>query len=254
KMGKLQLKDSENDSILNCILWEETLNRMDSKIFRSGNKVRIVTGSFNEKYNNCLVSALELVEEAMTGLTEEQTEQYYSGILNYIDKISNEEKKNFLKDLFSKHEKELKVAPAAKLMHHNFIGGLLVHTYECLQIADSIVNMIFQKINLDDLYMACILHDFGKIYEYTVDLETGLIDYNEDFKKEWITHSQYGFSLCMTNGFKNVARMIAAHHGRIEWGAIIDLNERDLEPYVYLVHHIDDLSAKFGKTNVAMLK
>ena len=254
KMGKLQLKDSENDSILNCILWEETLNRMDSKIFRSGNKVRIVTGSFNEKYNNCLVSALELVEEAMTGLTEEQTEQYYSGILNYIDKISNEEKKNFLKDLFNKHEKELKVAPAAKLMHHNFIGGLLVHTYECLQIADSIVNMIFQKINLDDLYMACILHDFGKIYEYTVDLETGLIDYNEDFKKEWITHSQYGFSLCMTNGFKNVARMIAAHHGRIEWGAIIDLNERDLEPYVYLVHHIDDLSAKFGKTNVAMLK
>lgn len=254
KMGKLQLKDSENDSILNCILWEETLNRMDSKIFRSGNKVRIVTGSFNEKYNNCLVSALELVEEAMTGLTEEQTEQYYSGILNYIDKISNEEKKNFLKDLFSKHEKELKVAPAAKLMHHNFIGGLLVHTYECLQIADSIVNMIFQKINLDDLYMACILHDFGKIYEYTVDLETGLIDYNEDFKKEWITHSQYGFSLCMTNGFKNIARMIAAHHGRIEWGAIIDLNERDLEPYVYLVHHIDDLSAKFGKTNVAMLK
>ena len=71
KMGKLQLKDLENDELLNCILWEEALNRMDSKLFRSGNELRIVSGSFNEKYNNCLVQALELVKEAKTGLSEE---------------------------------------------------------------------------------------------------------------------------------------------------------------------------------------
>ena len=65
KMGKLQLKDTENDEILNCILWEEALNRMDSKLFRNGNILRIVSGSFNEKYNNCLVSALELISESM---------------------------------------------------------------------------------------------------------------------------------------------------------------------------------------------
>lgn len=58
----------------------------------------------------------------------------------------------------------------------------------------------------------------------------------------------------MNKGFKEVARMIAAHHGRADWGAIIDLNSKDLEPSVYIVHHIDDLSAKFGRTNVAMLK
>ncbi len=45
-------------------------------------------------------------------------------------------------------------------------------------------------------------------------------------QKEWITHSQWGFSNCMTNGFKTVAKMIAAHHGRAEWGAIIDLGEK----------------------------
>ena len=33
KMGKLQLRNTEDDTILNCILWEETLNRFDSKIF-----------------------------------------------------------------------------------------------------------------------------------------------------------------------------------------------------------------------------
>ena len=51
KMGKLQLKNTVDNTLLNCILWEETLNRFDSKIFRTGNLVRIVSASFNEKYN-----------------------------------------------------------------------------------------------------------------------------------------------------------------------------------------------------------
>ena len=254
KMGKLQLKNPEDNSLLNCILWEETLNRLDAKVFRSGNKLRIVSGSFNEKFNNCLISAVELIEEAQTGLTEEQTNHYYNGILSYIEKINDEKMKNFIKNYFSEHEQEIKNAPAAKLMHHNFIGGLIVHTYECCELAENIAKLSFQRINTDDLYAACILHDVGKIFEYTVDTESGLIDYNEEFKKDWLTHSQYGYSLCMAQGFKEVARMIAAHHGRSDWGAIIDLNEKDLESTVYIVHHIDDLSAKFGRTNVAMLK
>ena len=72
KMGKLQLKNTQDESLLNCILWEETLNRFDSKIFRTGNLVRIVSATFNEKFNNCLVSALELVEEAKLGLEKDE--------------------------------------------------------------------------------------------------------------------------------------------------------------------------------------
>ena len=48
--------------------------------------------------------------------------------------------------------------------------------------------------------------------------------------------------------------MIAAHHGRSEWGAIVDLNTKDLDPMMYLLHHVDDLSAKFGKTAISDLK
>jgi len=58
----------------------------------------------------------------------------------------------------------------------------------------------------------------------------------------------------MNAGFKNVAKMIAAHHGRAEWGAIIDLNQKDLEPELYLIHFIDNLSAKFGKINTRLLE
>lgn len=252
KMGKLQLKDPDGE-FLNCILWEEALNRMDSKLFRTGNELRIVSGSFNEKYNNCLVQALELVKEAKTGLDEAEREAEYNALISYINLIKDDALKNFVLDIYTKNKEQILIAPAAKLMHHNYIGGLMVHTHECLQYADKMFEMFFQRVNHDETYAACLLHDIGKVFEYTIDTESGLIDYDEDFRKEWISHSQYGFSICMNAGFKRIARMIAAHHARAEWGAIIDLNEKDLESYLYLVHHIDDLSAKFGKINVAML-
>lgn len=252
-MGKLQLKDSNTGEILNCILWEEALNRMDSKLFRCGNQLRIVSGSFNEKYNNCLVSALELIKEAKTGLDEAEREEAYKELIDYINKIKDEKLREFILKIYADNKDKMLICPAAKMMHHNYIGGLMVHILECLKYAEVNMDTFFQRVNRDEVYAACLLHDIGKLFEYTVDVESGLIDYDENFRKEWLTHSQYGFSICMTSGFKRVAKMIAAHHGRAEWGAIVDLNEKDLEPYVYLIHHIDDMSAKFGKTNVSML-
>ncbi len=254
KMGKLQLRNLEDNSLLNCILWEETLNRFDSKIFRTGNIVRIVSASFNEKFNNCLVSTLSLVKEAKMGLDKQEREKVYSEIISYIDKIQDEKLNSFVATYFTQHKDLIKIMPAAKLMHHNYIGGLMVHILECIKFAEMNMNMSDYKFNHDNIIAACILHDIGKIFEYTIDLETGLIDYDENFRKEWLTHSQYGFSICMNNGFKEIARMIAAHHGRSDWGAIIDLDQKDLEPELYFIHIVDNLSAKFGKINVHLLE
>lgn len=253
KMGKLQVKNLEDDSVLNCILWEETLNRYDIKAFRTGNIIKLITASFNEKYNNCLVTTFSVEKEAKTGLDEKEREQYYQALMDYINKIQDERINGFLVRYFMEHKEKIKVAPAAKVMHHNYIGGLMVHTLECLQYAEANMEMSFYKFNEDNIFAACILHDIGKIFEYKIDLESGLIDYAEDFRKEWLTHSQYGFSICMNEGFKEVAKMIAAHHGRSDWGAIIDLDQKDLEPELYFIHLIDNLSAKFGKINVSLL-
>ncbi len=254
KMGKLQLKNTEDNSVLNCILWEETLNRIDSKVFRCGNQLRLVSASFNEKFNNCLVSSVELIKEAKTGLDEAEREKVYAELTSYFDKIKDEKLNSFLTMFFMEHKDRIKIMPAAKVMHHNYIGGLMVHTLECLKIAEKNMDMSDYKFNRDNILAACILHDIGKIFEYTIDTESGIIDYDEHFRKEWISHSQYGFSMCMAEGFKEIARMIAAHHGRSDWGAIIDLGEKDLEPELYFIHLVDNLSAKFGKINVALLE
>ncbi len=253
KMGKLQLKNTEDESVLNCILWEETINRLDVKLFRVGNLLRIVSATFNERFNNCLISSVELVKEAKMGLDYDEQDVVFDKIIAHLEKIKNDELRSFVIGFYKEHADEIKVSPAAKSMHHNYMGGLLVHTLECLEIAQSVISTVFQNINVDNAIAACALHDIGKIFEYTIDEENGMIDYNHDFQKEWLTHSQYAFSICMTKGFKEVAKMIAAHHARTDWGAIVDLNEKELENYVYFVHHIDDLSAKFGKISAGML-
>lgn len=254
KMGKLQVKNLDDSSVLNCILWEETLNRLDSKLFRSNNHIKIISGTYNEKYNNCLVSDIALVQEAKVGLNEAQREELFNGIMSYVNKITDKKLSEFVSSLLFEYEDAFKITPAAKLMHHNYVGGLLEHTYECLEFGDIILTKCNGKISPDVVYAACILHDFGKIFEYKVDMETGLIDYNDDFRKDWRTHSQWGFSICMNNGFKDIAKMIAAHHGRTDWGALIDLNDKDAEPFMYIIHHIDDLSAKFGKISISDIK
>ncbi len=253
KMGKLQLKNLADDSVLNCILWEEALNRIDGKVFRTGNQVKILGGSYNEKYNNCLITSVELVKEAKLGLDKDERDKLFNGIVEYANEIEDEELKKYVTELLFEHEEQFKIAPAARLMHHNYLGGLVEHTFECLEIAKCLINNLYKKVDKSSVYAACILHDFGKIFEYKIDTESGLIEYDEKFPKEWLTHSQWGFSNCMAHGFKTVAKMIAAHHGRAEWGAIVDLNEKDLDPLMYLVHHIDDLSAKFGRTAISDL-
>ena len=253
KMGKLQLKNLADDSVLNCILWEEALNRIDGKVFRTGNQVKILGGSYNEKYNNCLITSVELVKEAKLGLDKDERDKLFNAIVEYANEIEDEELKKYVTELLFEHEEQFKIAPAARLMHHNYLGGLVEHTFECLEIAKCLISNLYKKVDNSSVFAACILHDFGKIFEYKIDTESGLIEYDEKFPKEWLTHSQWGFSNCMAHGFKTVAKMIAAHHGRAEWGAIVDLNEKDLDPLLYLVHHIDDLSAKFGRTAISDL-
>lgn len=254
KMGKMQLKNLNDASILNCVLWEETLNRTPDISTRAGNIIKIITASFNEKYNNCLLNNFEVLETASLGISEEKREEYFSKIIEIVEKFENEDLKKFILEILNTNSEKFKIVPAAKQMHHNYIGGLIVHTFECLEIAQTLLPVLKKPLERDEILAACILHDIGKIFEYEINTDSGVIEYNEQFRKDWISHSQYGFTLAMSHGYLNIAKMIASHHGRADWGAMIDLGERDLEPFYYIIHHIDDLSAKFGATSARETK
>src|SRR3989304_2375255 len=61
-----------------------------------------------------------------------------------------------------------KRAPAAKTIHHPYLGGLLEHTLSLLKLILTVVEN-YQGIDVDLLLMGGFLHDLGKIYEFSFD-------------------------------------------------------------------------------------
>src|SRR5262249_26247211 len=57
-------------------------------------------------------------------------------------------------------------APAAKTLHHAYIGGLLDHVVSLFRSCD-LVARNYPQINRDLLLTGAFLHDIGKIYELT---------------------------------------------------------------------------------------
>ena len=80
KMGKLLAKNTEDGTTLNCIMWEETLKRHEDWMFRCGNKIKLLHATYNEKYNNCLVTDIDVVEEAKFGLDDDKQTKIFNEI------------------------------------------------------------------------------------------------------------------------------------------------------------------------------
>ena len=253
-MGNFTLEAIENGEIFNAKMWEEELANYEKRFFKSNNIIFVEDGTYSEQYKNLIIKKMSLVSEALSGLNEEKRELAYQELLGVAADLKDEKLRNAIIAKIEENEELLKIAPAAKNNHHNYVGGLLVHTLECIKIAKSIFPAAFQKINEDLILAACIMHDFGKIFEYKIDVGSGFVEINEEFIKTWVSHTLYSFSWANQNGFTELARIIAAHHGRKDWGAIIDLDEKNIEPNLYLMHHIDDISAKFGAIKAEMLQ
>ena len=128
---------------------------------------------------------------------------------------------SFLND--TKFVNSFKKAPAAKIHHHNYIGGLIEHTQSVMAICGTI-STLYPKLERDLLLAGALLHDVGKTaaYEYTfridVTEEGGLVD-----------HIVLGYRMVedkikRIKGFPEDLRLrllhiILSHHKYSEWGS-----------------------------------
>jgi 3'-5' exoribonuclease len=116
-----------------------------------------------------------------------------------------------------------KAAPAAKKMHHAYIGGLLEHTLSMTILADRIA-IHYGGIDRDMLIAGAILHDVGKIKELVYDSK---IDYSDEGRL--ISHIVIAIELLdeklqLIPDFPQqqanlLKHMIVSHHGAREFGS-----------------------------------
>jgi 3'-5' exoribonuclease len=163
-----------------------------------------------------------------------------------IASIRNCHLKSLLEAVLDDEEiaRRYRIAPAAKQIHHAFLGGLLEHVLSVCGLAKSAADH-YPNIDYDLLVTGAILHDIGKIYE--LNYERGFSYSNEG---QLIGHisiamRMVGDKLRGLPDFPPLVRslvehMILSHHGKLEFGS----PKVPQFPEALLLHYLDDLDSK----------
>lgn len=134
-------------------------------------------------------------------------------------------------------------APAARGMHHAYLGGLLEHTLSMTKLA-VILAQHYDYVNKDLLVAATLLHDMGKAIEYSVDTT---FDFSEDGRL--VGHIVRAIVMIETAGreqnfpenkLRHLVHLVASHHGKLEWGSPVQ--PKTIE--AILLHQIDLLDSR----------
>jgi 3'-5' exoribonuclease len=137
-------------------------------------------------------------------------------------------------------------APAAKSIHHAYLGGLLEHILSICNIMEFLAGH-YAYLNRDLLLFGAIFHDLGKIWELT--LEDG-IKYTD--RGRLVGHMAMACELIEREGAKVpgltpekadiLKHIVLAHHGRLEYGS----PKEPAFPEAMVVAMIDDLDSKLN--------
>ena len=139
-----------------------------------------------------------------------------------------------------------RVAPAAKGMHHVYLGGLLEHSLAVAKLVDA-MTPLYQGLNRDLLIAGALLHDVGKVREMTYMRS---FDYSDEGKL--IGHITIGVEMLQERisalpGFPYelgmlLKHMLLSHHGQYEYGS----PKRPKTVEATILNYLDDLDSKIN--------
>ncbi|WP_310599564.1 3'-5' exoribonuclease YhaM family protein [Desulfobulbus sp.] len=138
-------------------------------------------------------------------------------------------------------------APAAKRLHHAYIGGLIEHTLSIVGLADKVADH-YPLIDRDMLIAGALVHDLAKIEEF--DFSSPAFGYTD--RGRLVGHLVLGVDLVRQAASQvpaidpgqvdRLIHIILSHHGRYEYGSPV----LPMTPEAILLHHLDDIDAKMN--------
>lgn len=135
-------------------------------------------------------------------------------------------------------------APAAKSMHHAFLGGLLEHTLSVAAAAEGACAH-YLALNRDLVVAGVLLHDLGKTDEFSWRRSVAYTDAGNLLGHITLEAERIGRAMAAIPGFPEGLRLhllhiVLSHHGRLEFGSPVVPRT----PEALLVHMLDDLDGK----------
>lgn len=181
-------------------------------------------------------------------------EELIDGLKVYIRKITNENLRKLVINLYANTKDKIFDYPAAMSMHHNYLCGLAYHTYSMCKLADKVLE-IYPGMNANLLYAGVLIHDVGKTLELSAPISP---TYTED--GNLLGHIVIGLQMVAVAAEKEgiagseevrmIEHMIASHHGELEFGS-------PKEPGImeaYALHLIDLMDSKLAAISPEVVK
>lgn len=187
-------------------------------------------------------------DEVLRSFVEHKDVTYkesYDKLFDYINKIKNPILHNITKRLITDNVVDFLTYQGGKTIHHSYLGGLAYHTLGMLKIADSFID-IYPYLNRDYMYAGIILHDLGKIKEYS-DVQ------NPEFALEGhlLGHLVMGAievgKVAHEMGYDGseevliLEHILVSHHGQLQFGSA----KRPVTPEAIMIWYIDTIDSKF---------
>jgi len=174
------------------------------------------------------------------------TDQMFTELMNIVREFQNSHLRQLLENIFADEEttRKFKRAPAAKTMHHPYLGGLLEHTLSLVKLCGK-VGSHYDGIDVDLLQTGAVLHDFGKIDELSYERAFGYTN-----EGQMIGHLVME-TIMVSDHIKQIAdfpdelrrhllHMLLAHHGKLEYGS----PKLPSTPEALMLAYLDDLDSK----------
>jgi 3'-5' exoribonuclease len=178
--------------------------------------------------------------------TTKNIDELWQTLTGFVNSIQDEHLKALVQSLMDDPEiaKGYRCAPAAKTLHHAYIGGLLDHVVSLFRSCDLICGN-YPQVNRDLLFAGAFLHDIGKIYELAY---TRSFSYTT--RGQLLGHMIIELELLQTKiaqipGFPDETKtllehLIISHHGQYEFGS----PKLPMFPEALMLHYLDDLDSK----------
>lgn len=137
-------------------------------------------------------------------------------------------------------------SPAAKGVHHAYIGGLLEHTLSVFTLCQKIADQ-YPNLDRQTLLAGALFHDIGKIEEMYINLTTEYTDIGK-----LLGHLFLGVTLLTPflnkSGLEDdlkthLKHLILSHHGLMEHGAVRPPQTAE----ALALHYADNLDAKMAQ-------
>lgn len=248
----LGLAFSDKSGTIRGVMWDNVERVIEAGV-SAGDFVN-VGGSVGEYRGN-----LQLVVRQMTACPEDKldfsdflakTRRSIDGMFEQLVDITAAMDSSHFRLLFERFwaddefVRRFKNAPAAKHMHHAYIGGLLEHTLSMARLTERIAGH-YGGVDMDLLLAGVILHDIGKIVEFEYGSR---IDYSD--KGRLLSHIVIGLEmlndrLAALPDFPEeqallLKHLIVSHHGSMEFGS----PEPPKTIEAVLLNYIDEIDSK----------